>query len=220
MVVEDAVQEELPKLTGKQIISLVSLIVYVVLACFSGWNSGLIGCLLVAILLILKCADEKKVFEATPWGTLVLVIGTGVYMSVSMMLGGVDILSGLIRTISTKGTASGVYFLTSGFISWFSTAMAVPIPSLIPTVSSVAGSLGLGMAGEIECVSAIIGGAFLATVSPLSTTGAIMLGCYDVAMKPTIKERNRAFNLQLAVAIIVTVLGALITMTGFNRLFI
>ena len=216
----DAPKEELPKFTKQQIISLVGLLVFIVLYLTTNWHAGLLACLFVTVLIVLGCASEKEVFKGIPWGTIMTVAGAGIYMSVCVALGGVDVLSKVILTLTSKITVTPIYHFVAGFLSWFTYALSVPIPTLTPTVHAVMEGLGLGMVREIETVTAIQAGAYLATISPLSLAGASVLSAYTTIKKSDEKETSQAFNKMLLIAVVTTIVVSILIGFGFNRLFI
>jgi len=171
-------------------------------------------------LLLLKVANQKDVIQKRSWSVLLLVIGTGVYMSVVMKLGGVQLIADMMKTLSNKFTVTPIYAFTGGFMSWFSYAVAVPIPGLIPTVSVVAESLGLSYAHELEIVVNIAAGAFVAMLSPFSMGGASVHGTYDMLVKPSDAERSAALRKQLICVIVYTLLACAFTGLGYTRIFV
>ena len=148
------------------------------------------------------------------------VVGAGIYMSVCVNLGGVDVLSKVILTLTSKITVTPIYHFVAGFLSWFTYALSVPIPTLTPTVHAVMEGLGLGMVREIETVTAIQAGAYLATISPLSLAGASVLSAYTTIKKSDEKETSQAFNKMLVIAVVTTIVVSILIGFGFNRLFI
>ena len=60
-------EAELPKFTGKQLLSLAALAGLAVGVLFFSWNVGLMGFLMGSLLIIFGCGDEKKAVQMVPW---------------------------------------------------------------------------------------------------------------------------------------------------------
>ncbi len=58
--------------------------------------------------------------------------------------------------------------------TWFSSANGVALPTLIPTVLDIVANVG-GNVTIVEMIIAIVGGATVAGISPLSTGGSLIL---------------------------------------------
>ena len=212
--------ESIPAFNREQKISLLALLLFIVVYLATSWHAGLLACLFVTVLIVLKCAPEKAVFSGIPWGTIMTVVGAGIYMSVCVSLGGVDVMSNAFQTLSNAVTVTPIYHFVAGFLSWFTYALSVPIPTLTPTVHSVMESLGLGSVREIETVCAIQAGAYVATISPLSLAGASILTAYTTLFKCDEKQTSAVFSKMLLIAVLVTLFTSVITGFGLERLFI
>jgi di/tricarboxylate transporter len=211
--------EELPHFNRAQIISLFGLLALILSVLIFNLNSGLAAFVIGSILLLLKCADSKDTLTDMPWDTIVIIFGGGMLMTVCMDLGGVHIMANLFASISSHVTAAPILSFTSAFMSWFSFAIAVPIPSLIPTIHTIMKALGTSSPKPVEMVSAVINGGFIGALSPLSMCGGVVLAAYCEIMKPDKKERVKVFNKILFTAIGVTVLAAIVAGTGIYGIF-
>ena len=183
-----------------------------------GVNPGLSAYLCGAILLIMNVADEKEVFQRTPWGLIIMIVGFGTLMGVTSALGGVTLLAQFLSSISNRYIAAPILSFTSSVMSIFSFALAGPIPTLIPTVATISEAVG-GAAKEIEMVAGICIGGFAASVSPLSLGGAILISAYNQIKNPDKKETNKVFNTLLVTAILGSLIAAVISGTGIYGLF-
>lgn len=219
-LVATAEREELPKFSREQIISLVALLVFIVLYLTTSWHAGLLACLFVTILIVLGCAPEKAVLTGIPWSTILTVVGAGIYMNVCVKVGGVDVLSSLFQSLSNVVTVTPIYHFVAGFLSWFTYALAVPIPTLTPTVHTVIEGLGLSAVREIETVCAIQAGAYVATISPASLAGASVLTSYATLNKLDEKETAATFSKMLLIAVATSVFTSIVSGFGIMRLFI
>lgn len=162
------VQEEVPPLNGKQILTLVAFLVVIVACAFWGRNVGLIAFAAGIVLILFRAADEQATLKGISWSTLLLVTGMGMLMEIVMEAGGVELLSGGLANVMNSHTAIAIQGLTAGIMSWFSSAIGVVWPTLIPTVSDIAQTVGVSPEGliTIMCLTASFTG-----LSPASTAG-------------------------------------------------
>lgn len=150
-------------------------------------NIGLAAFVGAAILFICNCADEKASFQKVPWSVIVMVCGVSLLTALLDKTGGTDRFAGLINTISTPGTATGVLALVTGLVSVYSSTTGVVLPAFLPMVKELAamqpGDNRLSLA-----LSVLVGGN-LVDMSPLSTIGALCLAAH-----PNPAERPKLFN--------------------------
>ncbi len=182
--------EKVPPFTGKQWATLAGIAVVAVLA-FLGINVGLAAVCVAVLLTIFRCADEGAALKKVSWGTLLMITGVGILISLVTELGGIDLLCGALQKLVGNNTASAIMCFLAGVMSWFSSASGVVMPTLIPTVPALAASLTGGSALVITVGLCI--GAHLAALSPLSSCGGLMLAAYSSSGEVTAKERNRTF---------------------------
>lgn len=125
------------------------------------------------------------------WGTLPMITGVGLLISLVTELGGIELLCNGLQKLVGNNTASSIMCFLAGVMSWFSSASGVVMPTLIPTVPALAASLSGGNALVIT-VSLCIG-AHMAALSPLSSCSGLMLAAYSSSGKISAKDRNRTF---------------------------
>ena len=116
--------------------------------------------------------DEKKAVQMVPWNVIIMVLGVGILMNVISLSGGIDIMVAALEHVMSKRTAAMIMGITSGFMSFFSSGLGVVFPTLIPTASGLASTLG---ADAIELVSVIVIGGTIVGFTPISTTGALIM---------------------------------------------
>lgn len=182
--------EEVPAFTGKQWITLVGIVV-VAAAAFLGINVGLAAICVAVVLTVLRCADEGAALKKVSWGTLLMITGMGILISLVTELGGIELLCAGLQKLVGEKTASAIMCFLAGVMSWFSSASGVVMPTLIPTVPELAASLG-GSSALVITVGLCIG-AHMAALSPLSSCGGLMLAAYSSGGEVTAKARNKAF---------------------------
>ena len=71
-----------------------------------------------------------------------MVLGVGILMNVISLSGGIDIMVAALEHVMSKRTAAMIMGITSGFMSFFSSGLGVVFPTLIPTASGLASTLG------------------------------------------------------------------------------
>lgn len=216
--IEQDIFAELEPFNRNQKITLFVLLLMVLCTMILKTHAGLTAFFFAIILLLLKCAPEKETFRGTPWETIFLCVGIGVLLAVIQLLGGLDLLASLFSSICNRWTAAPMLSITSSVMSFFSLAVAGPIPTLIPTIVEVNASIGNAFL-PIELISTVVNGAFSATVSPLSLGGAIILASYDQLFKPDSKEKNKVFRVLFGVAILCSVITAIISNLGLYKFF-
>lgn len=211
--------EDIKPFNTKQKITLVVLICMILSIMLLKTHAGLTAFVFSLVLLLANCADEKAAFAGTPWEAIFLCVGIGCLLNVVDILGGLTLMADLFASIATRWTAAPILGFTSSVMSFFSLAIAGPIPTLIPTVAQVNASIG-NVFHPLELISAIINGGFTATISPLSMGGAMILAAYDQLFKPDVSEKNKVFKTLLLSAITISIIAAILANTGIYRILI
>lgn len=189
-VIEGAEAEKVPPFSGKQWATLGGIAAVAVMA-FLGFNVGLAAISVAVILTVFRCADEVAALKKVSWGTLLMINGVGILISLVTELGGIDLLCNALQKLVGPATASSIMCLLGGVMSWFSSASGVVMPTLIPTVPALTASMAAG--SDVIVAVAICIGAHLAALSPLSSCGGLMLAAYSSSGEPTAEDRNRTF---------------------------
>lgn len=212
---QNPTMEATPAFSGKQLATLAGIVVVAVLTAAFGFNVGLASFAVAVLLTVFGCADEGAALKKVPWGTLMLVTGVGILISVITELGGIDLLSNALSGIGNGKTASAIMTVLAGVMSWFSSASGVVMPTLIPTAPTVAAAMPGATAFEL--VVAVSIGANAAALSPLSTCGSLMLAAYSSSEGVTAKDRNRVFLQLFALSASFLVLSAILALLGMFR---
>lgn len=166
---------QIEKLNGRQIVALCSIAVMILLVIIKTMDVGLASFLVSAFLLLTGVGDEKKAFARVPWNTLILVCGVGVLMKLVISAGGIEMLANTMSSVMSPWSAAGITGVVAAVMSWFSSAIGVVFPTLLPTVGTIAENVG-GNVQSMELVSSIALFASVAGLSPASTGGAIIMG--------------------------------------------
>jgi hypothetical protein len=125
--------------------------------------------------------------------------------------GGMDLFTGILASLSTKVTVTGVIAFVTGLISVYSSSTGVVMPAFLPTVPGLIEKLGGGDA--LDIASSINVGAFLVDLSPLSTLGALC-----IANAPPTENRPALFNKMLAWGLSMSVVGGIVCLVFFGLL--
>jgi len=107
-------------------------------------NVGLMAFAVGTILVLLGAGDEKKAISKIPWNVILLVLGVGVLMNIVSLSGGIILMAEGMTKIMTAKTAPSIMAVSASVMSFFSSGLGVVFPTLIPTSSIIADSLGKG----------------------------------------------------------------------------
>lgn len=209
---------ETVKFTWKHWVTLAAILITAALTAIPGLNInvGLAAISMSVLLTILKVGNEEAALKKMPWGTLLLVTGVGVLISVVTELGGITLLSDFLSKLMTPFIATAIITLLAGVMSWFSSASGVVMPTLIKTLPNLAATIpGLDLVAMVIGISI---GANLAPYSPLSTCGGLMLAAYTTSGVDQ-TARNKMFVQLFALSAGAVLLGAIVALTGMYSLF-
>lgn len=170
---------------------------------------AMIAMIFVALALFLKLADEKKVIALIPWGTLIMICGVGMLISIAVEAGTINLLSNLVKNEVNVLFIPLVMCVIAAFMSLFSSTLGVVTPALFPIVPSIASSSGLS---EILLFSCIVIGAQASAISPFSSGGSLILGsCPDKYKEKFFKDLLvKAVPLGFMAAILATIIMSFI----------
>ncbi|EGO62348.1 SLC13 family permease [Acetonema longum] len=165
------------------------------------FDVGLTGIFIGTILILLGCADEKKVLQnCIPWGALLMVCGVSVLVGLMSQTGGMDMFIGMIASISTPHSLPFVATLIPGLISAYSSSVGVVLPAFLPMVPGLVEQVG----GDLVSIfSGVCMGSFIVDASPLSTLGALIIGAATPEM-----DKRKLFNQLLAWGLTMAFVGA------------
>lgn len=209
--------KDIPKFNWKQWVTIGAIVMMVVLCIGFQMNTGLTAFVMAAILVLLQCADEKKAIKGIPWGTLVFICGVGVLVSVIDMMGGIDMISGLLQKLMGPSTATPVLAATSGILSWVSSTTGVVMPAMFKMLPNILRTFGSSV-NYMELISAITATSFAAAISPLSTGGAIIMSSYSASKETTNEEMNKIFKFLFLLSVANVLLNVLLSWIGVFRL--
>lgn len=194
------VRTEKKKATMQQIIALLSVVVLLVMVVIFGFDVGLTSFIIAALLFLFNIVEDRAAIKAVPWGTIIMILGVGMLMSVIKKAGGIDLLCNLLAKVMSSATVAPLSGITAGIMSLVSSGLGVVYPTLIPTASELCATVGGGQ--PVAVIAAIVAGGSLAGFSPMSTCGALTLSTMG-SMKPdmTKEEQNKSFITLFVIAI-------------------
>lgn len=139
----------------------------------SKMDIGLIASLFSVIALLLKLGDERKAMASVPWGTLIMICGVGMLISVAIKAGTIGLLASWMGNSIAPIMVPIVFGVVAAFMSLFSSTLGVVTPALFPLVPPLATALGLD---PMILFVAIVVGAQATSISPFSSGGSLILG--------------------------------------------
>jgi di/tricarboxylate transporter len=139
----------------------------------SKMDIGLVACIFAVLALLFKLGDEKKVVALVPWGTLIMICGVGMLISVAIKAGTVDLLASWISANLPSYLVPLAMCTVAAIMSLFSSTLGVVTPALFPIVPTLATALGINPMLLFICV---VVGAQSSAISPFSSGGSLLLG--------------------------------------------
>ena len=209
-VAEVEALKDIPAFNGKQKICLTCMFAFILFYAFSQWHIGFVAIIFSLIMVAAGCVSEKDVIDKTKWGTIVMVVGSGILASVVQSLGGITIISNLIGWIANIPTVAGIYGAVSGVLSMFTHAMSVPIPILFATVEETVQGLGGSRLDMYRCLAAVGSGAYIGMTCPMSLAGANVFTCWSTVVGPDAKTSQKQFSKMIVLAIFSSILGGIV----------
>lgn len=133
---------------------------------------GLVAVVFAVLALLMNLGDEKEVIKKVPWGTLIMICGVGMLISVAIKAGTVKLIAGFVTDTIPAPVVPIVMAAIGGFMSFFSSTMGVVTPALFPLVPNLVEASGIDAA---VLFSAIVIGAQATAISPFSSGGSLVL---------------------------------------------
>lgn len=205
--VQEEQQEKEASFTGVQWLSLLGLLAMAVLVIALKQNVGLVCFAISAILLCCHAANEKQSLKAIPWGVLLMVSGVSMLMNMVIKTGGLKALIAGLSTLMNSYTAPAVMAATAGIMSLFSSGLGVVFPTLLPTVAELGQSIGVN---PVELASMVLIGGTITGISPISTTGGLIMATLMADEEGTDKKGE---EMKLFMELTVWALGILVCLT-------
>ena len=199
------------KFDRNQTLTLIAILVVLVGVIFFGQNIGLISFACAGVLLMLGAMDQKKAIAAVPWGTILLICGMSVLISVVNACGGISFLSDKLENVIGEKSAQPIMMVLGGLMGAVSSGTGVVMPTLIPLAAELSGTLNISV---MSLVIGVIVGTNGVVISPLSTVGGICVGC-----APESVDKDKLYNQLLLSAICFIVMSVVLSLLGLFRVF-
>lgn len=187
----------------EQYLTLVGIAILVIGVIFFKVDIGFFGFLIGTVLILLKAADEEKVFKAMPWGAIMMVTGVTVLISLMSKIGGMALFADIMAKQSTPYTVTLVAGFWAGLISAYASTIGVILPAFIPMAPDLLAKVG--GTDLLALLSSIILCGHVTDVSPLSTLGAIF-----IANATEDQDRKKLFRNMLIWGLAMTPVGAVV----------
>lgn len=171
---------------------------------------GLIAIVFSVIALLLKLADEKTVIAKVPWGTMIMICGVGMLISVAIKAGTIKILAGWVGSNIPAALVPVAMAIVGGIMSFFSSTLGVVTPALFPIIPSLQAATGINPMVLFVCV---VIGAQATAISPFSSGGSLLLGsCSNDEERANLfpKLMFKAIPICLSASVIVSVILSVI----------
>ena len=138
---------------------------------------GLIASVFSVIALLLELGDERQAIASLPWGTIIMICGVGMLISVAIKAGTIDLLGSWIGTNIPPALIPVAFGVAAALMSLFASTLGVVTPALFPLVLPIANTLAID---PMIIFIAIVVGAQATSISPFSSGGSLILGsCPD-----------------------------------------
>ena len=208
------------KFNKEQILSLLGLAIMIISVIMFKVNVGLMAFAVGTILVLLGAGDEKKAISKIPWNVILLVLGVGVLMmNIVSLSGGITLMAEGMTKIMTAKTAPSIMAVSASVMSFFSSGLGVVFPTLIPTSSIIADNLGISYYAKELVTMVTVGGTFTG-ISPISTTGALIMSA--VISDEQVKDKfpqNKLFLELVFWAFFTIILEVILAYLGVYKLF-
>ena len=189
---------------AKQLIALSGILLMLVLMIVFKVNIGLAAFISSALLVLFGIAPDGECLKALPWGTIIMVLGVGVLLTIVDKVGGIKLLSAAISSIMTSNTAIPLMGVSAGLLVY---------PTMMPMCTDIAAQVG-GVE-PLALMAAVGAGGSLAGISPMSTGGALILAAMGTNVENFTSTQQAKVFVQLLMAavaslVVIIVVSALL----------
>lgn len=195
--------------TWQQWVTILGIAVLVIATIVFKINVGMGAFVIAIILSFLNIADEGKAIKAMPWNAIMMVCGVSLLMEFANKAGGLDLFTSAVAKVSSPYTITGVLGFLTGILSAYSSSSGVVMPAFLPLVPGIIAKMGGG--DPVAMVSAINVGSHVVDASPLSTGGALCIGCAAAWV-----DKHQLFRHMMIWGLSMSVVGAIIVWLLFT----
>lgn len=207
----EALMIKVDPLTKQQMMTLIGIGILLIAALVFKKDVGLTAFTIGAVLTLLNAADENKAIKAMPWSTILMVCGVTVLIGLMKDVGGMALFSSFIAKFSTPFTVTAVYGFVAAIISVYASTSGVILPAFIPMIPDLIKSIGGG--DPLALIYTVVVAGHLVDVSPLSTTGALL-----IAGAGPNTDKQKLFRQMIFWGFAMSVVGAFISWLFFTVL--
>jgi Na+/H+ antiporter NhaD/arsenite permease-like protein len=161
--------------TPMRLLTLAGLAGLLVLTLGFGVDVGVAALAISLVLLLIRPSLQKPAIDLMPWSAIVLVTGIVMYVGLLEHIGAIAELEESIAGLSSGSTATLVTSYVVGLVSAFASTTGT-LGAITPVVVPLAADPTLSAIGV---VSAIAVSSSVVDVSPMSTTGALLMANAD-----------------------------------------
>jgi di/tricarboxylate transporter len=207
----EALSIKVDPFTRQQMMTLAGIFLLLIVALFFKKDVGLTAFTIGAVLTLLNAADENKAIKAMPWSTILMVCGVTVLIGLMKDVGGMALFSSFIAKFSTPFTVTAIYGFVAAIISVYASTSGVILPAFIPMIPDLVKSIGGG--DPLALIYTVVVAGHLVDVSPLSTTGALL-----IAGAGPNTDKQKLFRQMIFWGFAMSVVGAFISWLFFTVL--
>lgn len=146
---------------------------------------GMMAMVFTALALFLRLGTEQKLLANVPWGTLLMICGVGMLITLAVKAGTIKLVASLLTNTVPAAIMPIAITLLAGIMGFFSSTMGVIAPALFPLVPMISDESGIS-AGLLFL--AIVMGAQATVISPISSGGSLLMAAVPE------KERHQMFG--------------------------
>jgi Na+/H+ antiporter NhaD/arsenite permease-like protein len=163
------------EVTPMRLLTLGGLVGLLVLTLGFGVDVGVAALAIALVLLLIRPSLQKPAIDLMPWSAIVLVTGIVMYVGLLEHIGAIAELEESIAGLSSGSTATLVTSYVVGLVSAFASTTGT-LGAITPVVVPLAADPTLS---AVAVVSAIAVSSSVVDVSPMSTTGALLMANAD-----------------------------------------
>ncbi|MFF0990659.1 SLC13 family permease [Kocuria nitroreducens] len=157
--------------TPMRVLTLAGLAALLVLTTAFGLDVGVASLAIAVALICVKPAVQKPAVEGMPWSAIILVTGIVTYVGMLEAMGALDELQAGIASLGNSSVAALVTSYVIGIVSAFASTTGT-LSVISPIVTPIAAD---PLLTPIGVVTAIAISSSVVDVSPMSTSGALLM---------------------------------------------
>ncbi len=205
----EASDMQVDKFTSHQSATLLGILFFAVSVIWLKYDVGLTALTIGVLLSIMNPKDESAAIKKISWGTIVMVAGVTMLISLMGQVGGLDMLTTGIAKISSPATVALTLSFVAGLISVYASSTGVVLPAFLPLVPGIIAKLGGGDA--ITVILCVCVGTLVVDSSPLSTLGALALNA-----APEKENKQKLFRDLMVWGLAMAVVGSVVSWLFFS----